>query len=51
MMKNISKLINRLPALNRVVPQYCLQTSTTYNKKLGIGEASVVLEEKIKNIS
>ena len=51
MIKNISKLVNRVPALGRVVPQYGFQSSAAYSKKLGIGESSVVLEEKIKNIS
>lgn len=52
MIKNFSKLFNKTVA--RVcanVPQQSYASSGAYSKKLGIGEASVVLEEKIKNIS
>jgi hypothetical protein len=52
MIKNFSKLFNKtLSRVSANVPQYTYTSSGAYNKKLGIGEASVVLEEKIKNIS
>jgi len=51
MIRNFSKVLRKIPALKRAVasiPSYSFQTSTAFNKKLGIGEASVVLEEKNK---
>jgi F-type H+-transporting ATPase subunit alpha len=55
MMKNISKFVTRQAALKRAiaaaVPKYNYHSSAIYNKKLSIGEASVVLQNKITNIS
>jgi hypothetical protein len=55
MMKNISKFVTRQAALKRAIasaiPKYNYHSSATYNKKLSIGEASVVLQNKITNIS
>lgn len=54
-MKNISKFVTRQAALKRAiaaaVPKYNYHSSAIYNKKLSIGEASVVLQNKITNIS
>ena len=53
MLRNLRTLVKNAKSLQRLPGawNYGFQTSQMLNKKLAIGEASVVIAEKIKNIS